>query len=390
MSAAVLVELFALTNPRWRAWRLGGYPEREHLWARIKILALALVLIQGFFIARWIKSTATAFPFSIGLTDGSINSLFLIAAQILSLVGGTFFLYWLSRLVDSRGVGNGFSVMIVAFLVIPDLETWLASGRLRYLTADHLLLPVGLSAVAVAAVIRLAGGRPLRPQATPVAGDELPIPASGVQPIAVGYSLLAIQTSLKRFGLDVFPAALASETWTRRGLEVALTTAICVVFVWLFNRPPAVAAAWRLAGGPEADDGQLRDRVQAAFARSLAWSLVVCWALTGADWLCADAELTISVVDVTLIAAVVMDVAGEVKFRLRHGGLAHVWPVHRLYVLPGMLKALQAAGIPAYPRGRHHRTLWSFFVPYVPVEILVPVEHAPRAAAIVQPLAADG
>ena len=52
-----------------------------------------------------------------------------------------------------------------------------------------------------------------------------------------------------------------------------------------------------------------------------------------------------------------------------------------------MLKALSAAGIPAFPRGRRHRTLWNFFAPFVPVEILVPIEHAPRAEALLVPFA---
>jgi len=106
-----------------------------------------------------------------------------------------------------------------------------------------------------------------------------------------------------------------------------------------------------------------------------------------AEWMCADAKLTIRVVELTVIACVVMDVAGELKFRYAHGAVAGVWPVHRLYTLPGLLNALDAAGIPAFPRGRHYRTLWNFFAPMVPVDILVPVEHANRAEAILVPLA---
>jgi hypothetical protein len=82
-----------------------------------------------------------------------------------------------------------------------------------------------------------------------------------------------------------------------------------------------------------------------------------------------------------------MDVADEVRFRGQNGALARVWPVHRLYLLPVMLKALETAGIPAFARARRNRTLWNFFAPWYPVDILVPVDRASRAEAILGALA---
>jgi len=193
---------------------------------------------------------------------------------------------------------------------------------------------------------------------------------------------------LTSFGIELFPPELSEDTWMRRSVQVALIGGICVLEAWLFNRPRRVADAWRQASGAGTDDAQLRDRVRSAFARGLAWSLAVCWALAAADWLCAEAKLVFSVVNLTVIACVVMDVAGELRFRSRHGALAPVWPVHRLYILSGMLQALEAAGIPAYARARRHRTLWSFLMPYVPVDILVPMAFAQRAEEILLPLAA--
>ena len=126
--------------------------------------------------------------------------------------------------------------------------------------------------------------------------------------------------------------------------------------------------------------------MRTAYGSALAWALIVCWALTAADWFCADAQLDLSVVNLTTLACVGTDIAGELRFRQRHGALAPVWPVHRLYVLPGMLEALETAGIPAFPRGRHYRTLWNFLAPFTPVDILVPVQHQTRAEEILRPL----
>jgi hypothetical protein len=304
----------------------------------------------------------------------------------LSLTAGAFLLLWLTRVVDDWGVGNGFPLIIVTFLVAPMGESLLPSVRQRIEAGDRILLPLGLAAVAVAAVTRLAGGRPLRAHAVP-AGEELPIPSSSVYPVLASFSILHIPASLSSaFGIDLLPDVFATETWTRRGVQAGLAAVLCVFVAWLFNRPRALAEAWRRIGAAAADDARIEGRVRGAFGRSLAWSIAVCWALLGAEWICADARLSVNVVNLTVIACVVADVAGELQFRFRHGVVTGVWPVHHLYVLPGMLEALDAAGIPAFPSSRRLRTLWNFFAVVVPVEILVPVAYAGRADAILRPL----
>ena len=102
------------------------------------------------------------------------------------------------------------------------------------------------------------------------------------------------------------------------------------------------------------------------------------------EWFCADADLAISVISLAVIACVVVDVAAEIGFRYRHGALIPLLPVHRLFMLPVLLKALETAGIPAFARGRRYRTLWNCVAPFVPVDILVPAAHAGAAEAIVR------
>ncbi len=82
--------------------------------------------------------------------------------------------------------------------------------------------------------------------------------------------------------------------------------------------------------------------------------------------------------------AVVVDLAGEWRFRRLHSRLIGVWPVHRVYAVQPALKALTDASIPAFPRGLHHRTLLQFFGPYVPVTLLVPAAQATEAERIVR------
>jgi hypothetical protein len=389
ISASLGVELLALVVPRWRAWRVGGYSEREHLWAHVKLLALVLTLAQAFFMVRWIQRTSEVFPAFLGALDPFHGDTLMFIAQMLSLVGGVFLLTWLARLIDRYGAGNGISVLIAGFTVVPVGGPLVASVRHLLDNGERNLLPLALAAAAVLAVTRLTGGHGLRPGRALLDSHMLPTPASGVKPIATAFALLELPRFLARVGIWTVPEALQRETWILRGLELAFTALSCVLYTWVFNRPKVVGGAWLRAGLPEVDPEQTRARVRAAVARALSAALVTCCGLLAIDWFCDDDHLEINLIGVMLIACVAADVVGELRFRGRHGPLAGAWPVHRLYVLTPLLRALDAAGIPAFPRARHYRTLWNFFAPFAPVEILVPAGDVGRAEAILRPLAAD-
>ncbi len=389
ISASWWVEALALVVPGWRLWRLGGYPERANLWAWVKLLALVLALAQSFLMVRWLQRTSDIYPAFLGSLDLFRYDNVMFIAQMLSLVGGTFLLYWLARLIDRYGAGNGMTVLIAAFGVIPIGRSLFVSVRHTLENGEGNLLPLalGAAAVAVAAVTRLASGRPLRPGRAPLGTDVLPAPSSGVKPIAVAVAILRLPESIARLGNWVVPKALQPDGWTGRGLEAVFTAATCVVLAWAFNRPSVVAKAWLRAGVPEVDAQPTQTR--AAFARALGVALIVCCGLLAVQWFCVDAGVSLSLVGATLTACVVVDIVGELRFRARHGAVAGVWPVHRLYLLTPLLTALDAAGIPAFPRARCYRTLWNFFAPFAPVEILVPVGDAIRAEAILRPLAVE-
>jgi hypothetical protein len=389
ISASWWVESLALVVPGWRRWRLGGYPERANLWARVKLIALVLALVQSFFIVVWLQHTSDRFPAFLGSLDLYRDDHVMFVAQMLSLVGGTFLLYWLARLIDRYGAGNGMTVLIAAFTVVPVGWSLFTSVRHTLERGEGNLLPLalGAAAVAVAAVTRLASGRPLRPGRAPLGTDVLPAPSSGVKPIGVAVAILQLPESIARLGNWVVPKSLEPGGWTVRGLEAVFTAATCVVVAWAFNQPRVVAKAWLRAGVPEMDAQPAQTR--AAFARALGVALIVCGGLLAVQWFCADAGVSLSLIGATLIACVVADVVGELRFRARQGAVAGVWPVHRLYLLTPLLAALDAAGIPAFPRARCYRTLWNFFAPFAPVEILVPVGDAIRAEAILRPLAGE-
>lgn len=381
ISAAIVVELLALVIPRWRALRLGGYPERDRLWKRVVIIALVFVTVQSFFFVRWLRGTSAAFYMYGDVLVGDPYDPFWIAAQMVSLIAGTFLFFWLTRIIDRYGIGNGFAVMIVGLMVpsvVHDLY-WFVFWH-----EFDILKPIGLAAVAVAAVTRLAGGRPLKPSAPPTGADRLPAPASSLSPVLDGSGIMALPSQIAAFAPFAIPAALTPGTTLNQAIEIGVVGALCLLMTWLFNRPRSLAQTWKRGGGPDPESGSIDDRVRAAFARSLALALAICWGMTAIEWICADAHLKVTVVSLTMVACAVMDVVDEIRFRLRHGPLVPAWPVHRLFVLPVMLDALKAAEIPAFARARHVRTLWNFFAPYVPVDILVPADQLAPAETILR------
>jgi hypothetical protein len=192
---------------------------------------------------------------------------------------------------------------------------------------------------------------------------------------------MALPLQFTRIAPFEVPEALRPGTTMNRVLEVAVVGVLCVLLTWLFNRPRLLTQTWNRGSAPDAAS---RDRVRAAFARSLAMALAICWLLMGIEWTCADARFRVAVTSLAVMACGVMDVVDEIQFRLRHGTLVPAWPVHRLFLLPVMLKALEEAGIPAFARARRFRTLSNFIAPYVPVHILVPADQLAPAEMILR------
>ena len=238
--------------PRWRPLRLGGYPERDRLWTAVKVVALVDAGDPGLFLVRWMRGLAGQCSFLSHRTDRGASTRPVQERgpgaergrrRVRAVVAHAPHRHW--------GTGNGFSVMIAAFMVPPIAES-LMSAWCNH-RVQWILLQLGLAAVAVAAVTRLAGGRPLRPHAAPAGGDELPMPSSGLQPLIASYAPWQVQRGLAAFGIDSLPDELPPEKWSRRGIQGAFSAGFCLLAVWLFNRPRAVEEAWRRAGVADAD-----------------------------------------------------------------------------------------------------------------------------------------
>jgi hypothetical protein len=91
---------------------------------------------------------------------------------------------------------------------------------------------------------------------------------------------------------------------------------------------------------------------------------------------------TASLVVYVAMVAILMDLSAEWRFRAAEPDAVPVWPLHRVALVEVALEALRKSGIPAHPRGAHHRALMHFFGPYVPIDLLVPTARAREAQQI--------
>jgi hypothetical protein len=75
-----------------------------------------------------------------------------------------------------------------------------------------------------------------------------------------------------------------------------------------------------------------------------------------------------------ILIAIVHDLLRESRFRREHGELVSIGQLNRLAELPRAMAALDGASIPATALGQGHRSMFHFFAPYVPVDIVVPAD----------------
>jgi hypothetical protein len=355
ISAFLVVEGVALLVPRWRRLRHGGYDERGRLWARTKVVAVVFSATQAFFVARWLEASQNypTGPLLEILGDSPAGLLYAAFA----IATGPFLLLWLVLLIERQGVGNGFSVVLAAAGVEPAARAVLSSVRRQMLDGERILMPVAIAAFVVAAVTISAGRLTAPDEERPI-----PVPASGLVPLAWTASLLALPAQLAVFGVGVstLVAALAPGSAIETGARLLLITTLGALAAWLFQRR------------------------QPGLRRALPPTLGLLWAMLAAGWLADRAKLDFNLVNLAMVACVTADVASEHRFARDRGPLAAVRPLYRVYAVTPALAALAAAGIPAFPRGLRHRVLGHFFFPYVPVEILVSAEHRERAAALLE------
>lgn len=350
--AYVIVHLIARLPPLWR--RRFTPPGR-------RVFSLAVVLVTlGIVVTSFWEQLAD----SRGMGERSadqIAALLGVGAALLANLG----LVGLAWLVNARGLGNGFAVVLASEM----LARWV--GRL---SSDYALdyLPLALATLVAAAFPlallrwRLGGAEGRARVETPSSGDA---PLSVWQ---IGLALLGARLIGAPLDLDFFQRLRSIP------VEIALSLALMPLWAWLFARPSLVAAAAAAAG--------LRPPSRADAMRA---AVVAFYFFLGLGVVRFFGGLSLADVSLaTVAAATLLDVLGEARARRRLLALAAT--LHHIQRASLVEHVLGRAGIDFHLRSRNVRALLSFFGPYAPVQVLVPPERVDEArallAAVVAPL----
>jgi hypothetical protein len=273
-----------------------------------------------------------------------------------TLVAGTAFLVLAASVVSRYGLVGGIPWLVAAMVPV---EGVLGGGPQLVQDRAKLLAVVVSLLVAIGIVVLSTWGSQRHRDGDQQPRFEVPAPATGLVSVgaAAGTSALA---GIFGFGSSaLFPVSALAFA----GMVGVLT-----------NLPAHVLALWnRALREPLPTPDFVTKHVRVA----IGWGL----GLTAALVLVNHVPRLPDVFWTTVLVALLFD--GVSEFRARGAGdLVAVFPEHRPYAVPIARELLAAEGIELFVRSRATRPLFSFFGPYVPMDLCVRKEDAARATKL--------
>jgi hypothetical protein len=362
----VLVEFAALVVPAWRPLRTGGTASRAKLHRASLIAGVILTAVQGLFLV-------VAFEQLAGHRGGHAFRFL----TVMTLVGASAILVVLARVVDQEGLGSGFSVVLLAelagrnFVTLNNADHAVQAG---VLPSSAFVTGAFLMVMLVAATLWLFSSSRLPMDESSPHPSLIGRPGCGIMPLWFAAAVLVFPARLPQAGVPFGPQSAGyAPSLLLLGISAAL------VYTYLFNQPGRIAKAWRsLSPSPPEGIPRLKPvLVESVLFIALA-GFVDLWGLR------LGRSYFPSATDIILATALLCDLAREWKTRDADETLTPVWEIHQVYAVAPAVRLLESAGIPAFGRGLRVRSLLQFFGPHVPIELLVPAEHAARARAFLE------
>jgi preprotein translocase subunit SecY len=271
VSASIIMQLLAVVVPSLERLQKEGANGRQKLNQYTRYGSIALSLVQGIGIARYLASLGRggAAQSAMPTFDQVVvpdDNMWFTAMTVVSLTAGTAFIMWLGERITERGIGNGISLIIFAGIVagVP------SAGRQLYIltSTDALNLgyAVGLLAfmlIVVAVVVFMERGMRRIPiqYAKRVAGRQMfagqatyfpmKVNTSGVIPPIFAGALLSFPATLATWLPFLLPVqkALESDLWIYDGVFVLLIVFFAYFYTTLTFRPDDVADNIKKQGG---------------------------------------------------------------------------------------------------------------------------------------------
>lgn len=387
LSAAFLVEVAALVVPRWRHLRLSGLEGRRRLTIAALILSVPLVVWQSWGI----------YLFAMGLPagpDGFVEPSWPLL--ILSTLAGTTLLLGLAWALGRWGISGGVAALVVGghALGLDYLVRAIATAELDVPGYAKLLATaLGIIGLTLWALTRRTRVKLL--PGTPALSLRLPL--SGLEPLGWAALVLTIAAMIEAGFVHFYtPEVLI---WASEGpdahrpqlLTLAALVLFTVLWAWLFNRPAALREMVARAAGVDPALPGVRRQLSSAWIGALLRSLLIVLGWVGLAWLGNDVGPFPSLVLLITGTALALDIRAEILARAASPEpLVAAWSLSRVPAVDLTVEALAAEDIHAHPRGSHLRSLFYFFAPYLPVEVLVPASEVDRARALCEALHATG
>lgn len=205
LSVAIVMQLVAVVWGRLSALERSGEAGRRKI-ARITLtLTLLLTAFQAFGIASGLQNVP-------GLVTEP-GGWFLLSATA-TMVGGVFFLVWLSEQITRYGIGNGLALILFVGIIVSlpaDIAATFQLVGQGAISGNLLLLLTILSMAGVAVIVLVEGARRNVPvqYAARQAGTRLLPPRSSVLPIKINNAGFLIPTTVTPW-IFYLPLALAT------------------------------------------------------------------------------------------------------------------------------------------------------------------------------------
>lgn len=148
ITASIMIMFMGFSSPAIQQLQKEGEIGRRKLNQYTRYLTVIIALIQGYGAAIGLQHTNFG-----GVSAVNNPGIFFIVTTMVTLLGGTMFLMWLSEQITSRGIGNGTSIFIFAGIVanLPGaLHQTLELGRQGAISVAVVLI---IAVIAIATIV---------------------------------------------------------------------------------------------------------------------------------------------------------------------------------------------------------------------------------------------
>ncbi|CAN5644358.1 hypothetical protein BH11MYX1_BH11MYX1_55640 [soil metagenome] len=362
LTSFIAVEIIASIVPRWRSLR-DGVVGRRKLDRATAIATILVVCAQAYFMTKYL-----------GALDRGGSEIFdsrMFWSCAAALAGGPIVLAVLASLITSRGIGNGYVVLM--------LTTWLWAVPWTSLVYTDVVSHAKLVFTAVTIVVAGTFGLALTSWRIRAPGRvSITLPVGGLAPLSGGGGLLFLLGALALVGLKLSSITAETRDILRTDLLVAIVACLVATAIWgfVFARPGRRRDT--LATVPlEPTSGE-------QWLRAVVLSGVALGAVVAIDHVRPRGALEFADPVVVMLAAVALgDLRAEWRAR-RRANLVPVWPLHDPLLVDVARARLEAAEIPSFIQATRFRTLTALFASYAPMMVFVPADQATRAHALLR------